>query len=75
MYNKNTCTHIYMYTLCIFEIINVNFKILFICMDDYMKGDLKLDHYITHEFQGVEGTLQAVEALHSGDCLRAVVTY
>ena len=44
-------------------------------MDDYMKGDLKLDHYITHEFQGVEGTLQAVEALHSGDCLRAVVTY
>jgi len=44
-------------------------------VDDYMKGDLKLDHYITHEFQGVEGTLQAVEALHSGDCLRAVVTY
>eukprot|EP00913_Durusdinium_trenchii_P012008 g11281.t1 len=38
-------------------------------------GRLKLDHYITHRFHGVEGNLQAVEALHSGDCLRAVVTY
>jgi S-(hydroxymethyl)glutathione dehydrogenase/alcohol dehydrogenase len=44
-------------------------------IDDYEKGDLKLDHYITHRFQGVEGTLEAVKALHSGDCLRAVVTY
>ena len=26
-------------------------------------------------FAGVAGTLQALEALHSGDCLRAVVTY
>eukprot|EP00729_Bicosta_minor_P016110 gene16110-31295_t len=44
-------------------------------IDDYENGDLKLDHYITHRFEGVEGTLKAVEALHSGDCLRAVVTY
>lgn len=44
-------------------------------IDDYLNGDLELDHYITHRFQGVEGTLEAVEALHSGDCLRAVVTY
>ena len=44
-------------------------------IDDYEAGELKLDHYITHRFEGVEGTLQAVEALHSGDCLRAVVTY
>lgn len=44
-------------------------------IDDYMKGDLKLDHYITHRFKGIEGTLEAVKALHSGDCLRAVVTY
>ena len=42
---------------------------------DYENGDLKLDHYITHRFEGVEGTLEAVKALHSGDCLRAVVTY
>lgn len=44
-------------------------------IDDYEAGRLKLDHYITHRFQGVEGNLKAIEALHSGDCLRAVVTY
>ena len=44
-------------------------------IDDYERGDLKLDHYITHRFEGVEGTLEAVHALHSGECLRAVVTY
>ena len=44
-------------------------------IDDYENGDLELDQYITHRFQGVEGTLEAVKALHSGDCLRAVVTY
>ena len=41
----------------------------------WWQGRLELDHYITHQFQGVEGTLQAIDALHSGDCLRAVVTY
>eukprot|EP00913_Durusdinium_trenchii_P012009 g11282.t1 len=41
----------------------------------YESGRLKLDHYITHKFKGVEGTKEAIEALHSGDCLRAVVTY
>merc|ERR1719216_248389 len=44
-------------------------------VDDYEKGTLKLDHYITHRFKGVEGTLDAIHALHSGTCLRAVVTY
>jgi S-(hydroxymethyl)glutathione dehydrogenase/alcohol dehydrogenase len=44
-------------------------------VDDYMNGDLELDHFITHRFQGIEGTVDAIEALHSGDCLRAVVTY
>mmetsp|Transcript_6647 Transcript_6647/g.8050 ORF Transcript_6647/g.8050 Transcript_6647/m.8050 type:complete len:406 (-) Transcript_6647:188-1405(-) len=44
-------------------------------IDDYENGDLKLDHYITHRFSGIEGTIDAIEALHSGDCLRAVVTY
>ncbi len=44
-------------------------------IDDYESGKLELDHYITHRFSGVEGTLDAVDALHSGDCLRAVVTY
>eukprot|EP00658_Telonema_sp_P-2_P055694 TRINITY_DN44258_c0_g1_i2.p1 TRINITY_DN44258_c0_g1~~TRINITY_DN44258_c0_g1_i2.p1 ORF type:complete len:164 (+),score=47.97 TRINITY_DN44258_c0_g1_i2:164-655(+) len=44
-------------------------------IDDYEAGVLELDHYITHRFQGIDGTLDAIEALHSGDCLRAVVTY
>ena len=42
---------------------------------DYEEGKLELDHYITHRFEGVEGTTEAIDALHSGDCLRAVVTY
>lgn len=44
-------------------------------IDDYEAGRLQLDHYITHRFKGVEGNLEAVHALHSGECLRAVVTY
>ncbi|CAE7292443.1 frmA [Symbiodinium pilosum] len=44
-------------------------------IDAYQEGRLKLDHYITHRFQGVEGNIKAIEALHSGECLRAVVTY
>jgi len=39
------------------------------------KGEIVLDHYVTHRFNGVAGTLKAIEALHGGDCLRAVVTY
>jgi len=44
-------------------------------IDDYENGTLKLDHYITHRFQGIDSIIEAVDALHSGDCLRAVVTY
>ena len=40
-----------------------------------LKGDIPVDHFITHEFTGVSGTADALKALHSGDCLRAVVTY
>ena len=43
--------------------------------DVVAKGEIVLDHFITHRFSGVAGTNQALEALHSGDCLRAVVTY
>lgn len=34
---------------------------------------MKLDPYITHTFQGLEGVNEAIQALHGGDCLRAVV--
>ena len=45
-----------------------------------LAGELPVDHYITHllpvEAGDVAGaTNKAIEVLHSGDCLRAVVTY
>jgi len=40
-----------------------------------LKGEIHLDHFITHEFSGVDATTKALDALHSGDCLRAVVEY
>jgi len=44
-------------------------------VDRMVSGSLNVDHFITHNFDGVEATNKAVEALHSGKCLRAVVTY
>jgi len=38
-----------------------------------MRGEMKLDPYITHTFQGLEGVNDSIKALHEGDCLRAVV--
>ena len=40
-----------------------------------LDGLLPVDHYITHKFNGVQETNKAIDALHSGDCLRAVVEY
>uniref|UniRef100_A0A7S3PBU4 S-(hydroxymethyl)glutathione dehydrogenase n=1 Tax=Amphora coffeiformis TaxID=265554 RepID=A0A7S3PBU4_9STRA len=40
-----------------------------------MKGELPVDHFITHSFKGVDQTNEAIHALHDGDCLRAVVEY
>mmetsp|Transcript_8004 Transcript_8004/g.15075 ORF Transcript_8004/g.15075 Transcript_8004/m.15075 type:complete len:385 (+) Transcript_8004:95-1249(+) len=44
-------------------------------VERFMTGKLPIEDYITHEFQGVETTNDAIDALHSGDCLRAVVKY
>jgi len=44
-------------------------------VDSYLKGTLPIDHFITHNFKGVDQINDAVHALESGDCLRAVVTY
>ena len=41
----------------------------------YLNGELPIDHYVTHEFVGVQQTNEAIHALHSGECLRAVVKY
>lgn len=40
-----------------------------------LDGNLPIDHYITHVFDGVGETNKAIDALHGGDCLRAVVRY
>ena len=40
-----------------------------------MAGELPIDHFITHSFEGVDKTNDAIDALHSGECLRAVVKY
>lgn len=40
-----------------------------------MSGDIPVDHYITHVFDGVGTTNDAIDALHGGKCLRAVVQY
>jgi len=44
-------------------------------VEKHLKGELPIDHFITHVFQGVGGTNDAIAALHSGTCLRAVVHY
>jgi len=38
-----------------------------------MRGEMDLDPYITHTFQGLEKVNESIEALHSGSCLRAVI--
>lgn len=36
-------------------------------------GELKIDSFITHSYEGLEKVNESIDALHSGDCLRAVV--
>ena len=44
-------------------------------VEKFMSGKLPIDDYITHEFGGVHSTNDAIDALHGGTCLRAVVKY
>lgn len=44
-------------------------------VEKHLKGELPVDHFITHVFKGVAETNNAIDALHSGNCLRAVVHY
>jgi S-(hydroxymethyl)glutathione dehydrogenase / alcohol dehydrogenase len=46
-----------------------------ILVERCMKGELPIDHFITHTFHGVGSTNNAIHALHSGECLRAVVEH
>ena len=38
-----------------------------------MRNEMNVDAYLTHPIKGLENVNQSIEALHSGDCLRAVV--
>jgi len=38
-----------------------------------MRGEMALEPFITHTFKGLENVNSSIEALHGGDCLRAVV--
>jgi len=38
-----------------------------------MRGEMPLEPYITHTFKGLENVNASIDALHSGECLRAVV--
>lgn len=40
-----------------------------------LNGQLPLDHYVTHVINGIDQTNKAIEAMHSGNCLRAVVLH
>lgn len=46
-----------------------------ILVERCMRGELPIDHFVTHTFKGVDKTNEAIHVLHSGDCLRAVVEY
>uniref|UniRef100_A0A7S3IRA9 S-formylglutathione hydrolase n=1 Tax=Strombidium inclinatum TaxID=197538 RepID=A0A7S3IRA9_9SPIT len=38
-----------------------------------MRKELEIDEYVTHEIKGIEKVNESIDALHSGECLRAVV--
>jgi len=38
-----------------------------------MRGEMPLDPFITHKITGLENVNSAIDALHSGTCLRAVI--
>lgn len=44
-------------------------------VQQYLGGELPIDHYVTHEFEGVDKINDAIHSLHEGGCLRAVVSY
>jgi hypothetical protein len=38
-----------------------------------MRKELEIDKFVTHRIKGLEHVNEAIEALHGGDCLRAIV--
>ena len=44
-------------------------------VDEHMSGALPLEQYVTHRFKGVHAISDAIEKMHGGEVLRAVVSY
>jgi S-(hydroxymethyl)glutathione dehydrogenase/alcohol dehydrogenase len=44
-------------------------------VDRYLRGELQIDAYVTHELRGLESTNDAFAILKGGNCLRCVVRY
>lgn len=38
-----------------------------------MRKELDIDVFVTHKFKGLENVNKSIEALHSGNCLRAII--
>ncbi len=44
-------------------------------VDQYVKGELPIDHFVTHELEGIDKINEAIHIMETGECLRAVVKY
>ena len=44
-------------------------------VDEHLSGALPLKQYVSHRYTGVSAIKEAIEAMHTGEVLRAVVTY
>ncbi|KAG0046195.1 S-(hydroxymethyl)glutathione dehydrogenase, partial [Linnemannia elongata] len=43
-------------------------------VEDYLTGKIKIDEFITHNF-GLDDINKAFDAMHDGDCIRAIISY
>jgi len=44
-------------------------------VEEYLQGTLPLDHFVSQRYQGLASIPEAIEAMHGGKVLRAVVSY
>ena len=44
-------------------------------VEEHLSGKLPLAQYVTHRYKGVGAIQEAIDMMHSGEVLRAVVTY
>jgi S-(hydroxymethyl)glutathione dehydrogenase/alcohol dehydrogenase len=38
-----------------------------------MRNEWNIDKFVTHEYTGIDDVNKTIEALHGGECLRAVL--